>query len=716
MFTDIVGSVELQQRLGTEAYTRFVTRHDAIFKECLASNAGAEILNETGDGFLVLFSDPSDAVNAALRLQSRLAGERFEGESIRLRIGLNMGMVTETSQSVLGERRAVGMSINLAARVMALGDAGQILMTRAVYDEARQFVREHPDRDLAGPDGPALQWVRHGVYELKGRDEPVEVFEVGVAGVAPLRAPAGDFSTERISRSTSAAASPAGQLEEVPLEVVKASDVYISYAPVDNRPLSPGQEGWISQFHRNLETRIEQLSGEALKVVQRPPIDEALASQQLLEAVPGAKAMVSIFSPPFVKSSNCVREAEAFWRKAREAGNLRLENRTRLLKVVKTPVALADVPEALGEVFSDLLSFDFFMKDPETGRLWEFDETFGVEARRRYYERVYDLAYELCHILRAFQRGAGATRQALEGGRTVFLAETTSELQGARDRLKRELMERGHVVLPDRPLPLSAPQLEVLVKEYLDRSDVAVHLVGSVYGLVPEQAERSMVELQNGIAAQCVSEGAQTTRLIWLPRDRSDPEPRQAQFIRQLMEDQAAQLGADVIEDTLEEFKAILVEALEPQSVPTPASQPDRVAPLVYLICDPADEAAVEPLEDYLFDQGFEVATPSFEGSESEIAALHRQNLVHCDAVLIYYGAGSKGWVETKLMDLQQAPGYGRQRPIRAKIVYIAPPWDRRKERFRSHQAQVVRPGDDRWDPQLLSPFVEQLKTLTAGA
>ncbi|NIQ59512.1 MAG: hypothetical protein GWN71_41055, partial [Gammaproteobacteria bacterium] len=151
---------------------------------------------------------------------------------------------------------------------------------------------------------------------------------------------------------------------------VKGSDVYISYAPVDDKPLSPGQEGWISQFQRNLETRIEQLSGEPVKVIQRPPVDDEPASEQLIDAVPTAKAMVSVVSPPFVKSPGCAREAEVFWKSARDAGNLRLEDRTRLLKVVKTPVADSDLPEPLDEVFSDLLSFDFFSVDPETGRMW----------------------------------------------------------------------------------------------------------------------------------------------------------------------------------------------------------------------------------------------------------------------------------------------------------------------------------------------------------
>ena len=165
MFTDLVGSVALQQRLGTAAYVRYVARHDEIFKECLGEVADARVLNESGDGFLVRFKDPSDAVRIALRLQFRLNGEICEGEHLRVRIGLHLGVVTEMEENVRGEKRAVGMPINLTARIMDLADGGQILMTRAVYEDARNHVRDHPkphDESAAAE----LRWESHGNYEF----------------------------------------------------------------------------------------------------------------------------------------------------------------------------------------------------------------------------------------------------------------------------------------------------------------------------------------------------------------------------------------------------------------------------------------------------------------------------------------------------------------------------------------------------------------------
>lgn len=43
------------------------------------------------------------------------------------------------------------------------------------------------------------------------------------------------------------------------------NDVFISYAHIDDQPMTAGQRGWISQFHRGLEVRMAQLLGQELK-------------------------------------------------------------------------------------------------------------------------------------------------------------------------------------------------------------------------------------------------------------------------------------------------------------------------------------------------------------------------------------------------------------------------------------------------------------------
>ncbi|MCG6872033.1 MAG: adenylate/guanylate cyclase domain-containing protein [Gammaproteobacteria bacterium] len=194
MFTDLVGSVETKQRLGVAAYGEFIARHDQLFLEILKDIPGAELVQDTGDGFYALFPTSASAVEAALRFQHGLQAEDWPGPAPAVRIGLHMGQITEVTGSGQ-ERKRVGMPIDLAARVMGLATGGQILVTRTVFDDARQYVRAHPPVD---GDTPPLVWLAHGLYHLKGSDGPLEVFEIGAEGIAPLKAPPDNDKARRV--------------------------------------------------------------------------------------------------------------------------------------------------------------------------------------------------------------------------------------------------------------------------------------------------------------------------------------------------------------------------------------------------------------------------------------------------------------------------------------------------------------------------------------
>ena len=188
--------------------------------------------------------------------------------------------------------------------------------------------------------------------------------------------------------------------EPFSLEKLKTSDVLLNYAAIDDFPLHDGKPGWVSQLHRNLEVRMEQLSGEKVHIARLPegaisPVIEA----ELLEHVPQAKAMISVVSPPFINSPLCRREVEQFWQGAERTGGRYIKEKSRLLKVLKTAVSEQQMPRQLLDIFSPLFGFEFFELDAETGRVREFDETFGPVLKQRFFERVYDLAYDGCQVL-----------------------------------------------------------------------------------------------------------------------------------------------------------------------------------------------------------------------------------------------------------------------------------------------------------------------------
>lgn len=508
-----------------------------------------------------------------------------------------------------------------------------------------------------------------------------------------------------------------------PAELVKGSDILINCAAIDDLPLSPDRRGWVSQFQRHLQVRLNQLWGEPVKMSLCPmPAGDTGIDDRLVEYVSDIKTMVSVLSPPFIKAGGCRREVEEFWKTAESSGGLWVGDKARLLKVVKTPVDTRELSADLAALFERLLAFEFYEIDPETGRVREFDELFGLAAKQRFFERVYDLAQELCVTLKSCGPGGLAGDMAAPTRRAVYLAETTSDLQNERDRLRRELQEQGHTVLPAHALPLSAGELERAVKEYLRRADASIHLIGDRYGFIPEGADESIVELQHRWSTEQAREG-ELQRFIWMPEGLAPVEPRQEDFVARLHSDPENHDGVEVVCGLLSTLKRLLVARLAPVETQVGARAAGRngeagneekarsgdAPPLVYLICDARDEGAATAIQDWLFEQGLEVSLPDFEADESEFVRLHREMLASCDAALVYYGAVRRSWVETKLRDLMKATGYGRLRPLATKAVYVAPEGDARKERFRTHLAELLRAGDH-VDALALGGFVESVR------
>ena len=194
LFTDIVGSVDLKKHLGDYNAVLNIQRHHATVREVLRQFKEGEEIETAGDSFLIVFAKPSDSVKFALLLQARLRElADTTGCAVRDRIGLHLGEVfIEDHSGPQESKNLFGMQVDTAARVMSLAGAGQTVMTRAVFDNARQVLK---GQDLPGIG--ELLWMSHGTYLLKGVDGPVEICEAGEVGKAPLNAPADSEKARR---------------------------------------------------------------------------------------------------------------------------------------------------------------------------------------------------------------------------------------------------------------------------------------------------------------------------------------------------------------------------------------------------------------------------------------------------------------------------------------------------------------------------------------
>jgi hypothetical protein len=489
-------------------------------------------------------------------------------------------------------------------------------------------------------------------------------------------------------------------------------DIFISYAHIDNQPLVEGLRGWISLFHQALEIRLAQLLGDPpefwrdeAKLSGNDYFDDAIGMR-----LPKTAVMVTVLTPRYVKSRSCLREVQEFHKVAQQTGGVRIDDRARIFKVVKTPVP----PERHPLELQSLLGYEFYQIDPITGKPREFIFTSGPNADQSYWAKLEDLAYDIFEILEMLK---GRKERSIETavaspGTTIYLAETTFDLNDERDKIRRDLQQRGYKLLPDKPLPLKSPDFQNTVREYLAQSKLSIHLIGGNYGVIPEGDDCSVVFLQNQLAAER-SRDPDFSRIIWLHPTLHAKEERQQQFIEYLQNDSRAQAGAELLQTTLEELKTVIQDTLSAASTPGSATPggPDDGPLRIYLVCDQQDVDDITPISDYLFDSGFEVIMPLMEGDEAQARADHKENLLICDAILIHYGRAGEAWLRTKLLDLRKIAGYGRSKPLLSKAVYVTCPDTKPKQRFRTHEAMVIK-SPEQFSPELLKPFVDQLGSM----
>src|SRR5919108_1729245 len=149
LFTDIEGSTRLLRRTG-DAYAELLAEHRRLLREAFERNGG-HVLEGEGDAFFVAFSSANAAAAAAAEAQRALAEHDWPGEQeIRVRIGMHTG----EPQRVDGGY--VGLDVHHAARVVAAGHGGQVLVsesTRALLDEGIgvRDLGAHRLKDLSGP-------------------------------------------------------------------------------------------------------------------------------------------------------------------------------------------------------------------------------------------------------------------------------------------------------------------------------------------------------------------------------------------------------------------------------------------------------------------------------------------------------------------------------------------------------------------------------------
>ncbi len=169
LFTDVEGSTRLVKQLRNR-YGQVLAEHRRILRAAFEDHGGQEI-DTQGDAFFVAFRKATDAALAAGAAQRGLAEHPWpDGVEFRVRMGMHTG------EPSVGDEGYHGLGVHRAARIMAAGHGGQILLSQATCSV------------LEDDELPGIRVSDLGQHRLKDLDRPEHIYQLDIDGL-PLKFP-----------------------------------------------------------------------------------------------------------------------------------------------------------------------------------------------------------------------------------------------------------------------------------------------------------------------------------------------------------------------------------------------------------------------------------------------------------------------------------------------------------------------------------------------
>ena len=147
MFTDVVGSTNMASRVGDAAWRDTLGHLDAFVSRTV-TGGGGRVVKQTGDGHLIEFARPGQALQIAAKLVAQVPDL-----GVTLRVGVHFGEVERRPDGDIG-----GIAVHLAARIADQAGSGEILVSRTVAELTAGEGRRFSDRGTPQLKGIPGEW------------------------------------------------------------------------------------------------------------------------------------------------------------------------------------------------------------------------------------------------------------------------------------------------------------------------------------------------------------------------------------------------------------------------------------------------------------------------------------------------------------------------------------------------------------------------------
>lgn len=465
------------------------------------------------------------------------------------------------------------------------------------------------------------------------------------------------------------------------------TDVFLSYAHVDNETFGGESNGFVSRFAADLTGNLRQkIGGRAVSVWWdtwnlrgNSPV-----TPDITDAASGSTCLVLVLSPSYLLSEWCARERNSF---LRHVGERQAAHNGTLFVIELDKFERDQLPVEL----RDLRGYPFWrsLQDRTIRALRPDFES----DKENYWDRLSAVVQDIADALKRTAgngkisgsagngqipapAASGEDAAAVQFAPVVLLSEVTDDLVSEREQLSCYLRQLGIKVLPEKRYSRDdQDQHRQQMSSDLAAAKLFVQLLSDVPG-DKSDTPRGWPWLRYQLAKD-----AGRPVLQWRASELEAEKAADA--------DQRELLGLDTVRACgLEEFKkAVADEARKPPPRTKPSSS---VTKSVFVNAEQADLPFAENICGWLVDKGYAVLKPLCAGEPADVRSQWETNLELCDRLMLVYGAAPSSWVTKQTLHSVKVLSQ-RSEPPEMLAICLAPPAPKNELPLMFHNLRYIR-------------------------
>jgi hypothetical protein len=486
-------------------------------------------------------------------------------------------------------------------------------------------------------------------------------------------------------------------------------DIFISYVHADNESETESDDGWVNQFYKYLDTKLNKHSEEIKIWWDSKNLDRSeVFDNSIEEAIDKSAIMICLHSRRYAQSEYCIKELEHFLKKAqKEPAGLLVGNRSRVVNVLLSNIHYSEWPDTLqgtsGFPFHDGGDYGDPLKVNSDG-------PFGAQMK--------ELRNALVHIFDDFHKDDAPPNKDKDAF-TIHLAEVNDSLIDRRDGIVAQLVAKGYEVTVGDPSASEVNEHQKKTEEAFQTAQLAVHLLGEFPGkkMIGDSESRYIQkEIEIGLESA-------TPQFIWLPSGLDIPSianEEHRSFIQSIEDGTIASKSIEFIRSNEAELLNLILDT---------ANRLKRNK-LVEIKQDTSEDGELKVLldthiDDYLYafnlkknlvNNDIKLIFNPEDGDPQENIEILYDNISEAQKYIFLYGKEENNeWVDVRVKNtmkkLVEDDRYNQN-----IFIYLTPP-QKETAAIRVAQSPMVKVVDnstnEQIDPLLFDEFLSDLKAQT---